>query len=62
VNNSDERDYEEERANRRMMEEEHESELQHETDNLFDSMFKPDYCPVCGRVMSTHFFCEGPDS
>jgi hypothetical protein len=72
MNNSDERDYAEEAANRRMMDEENESEYQglqnwtiwkvlHEPE-LEDNQFKVDYCPVCGRIMSTHIFCEGPDA
>lgn len=49
MNNSDERDYAEEAANRRLMEEEHESD---------DST----HCPICARLWSTHIICDGPDA
>jgi hypothetical protein len=55
VNNSDERDYEEEAANQRMMEEERESEGS-------DISTEPTHCDVCGRLMSTHIICDGPDA
>ena len=68
MNNDDERDYAEEAANRRMMEEENESGvlwdilLEREEYHGSDISTEPTHCDVCGRLMSTHIICDGPDA
>jgi hypothetical protein len=61
VNNSDERDYAEEAANQRLMDEEHEEDDRLERD-IIDNMLESNHCDVCGRLLSTHIICDGPDN